>query len=506
MVSLGRFQWFYFDEWDYLAGRRATEVGDLLRPHNEHWQTLPIVVYRVLWTLFGLRSYVPYQLCVIALHLTAAVLLRVVMRRAGVNAWLATLAAGVFAFLGSGYENIVWAFQIGFAASLVFGLAQLLLADHDGAFDRRDVLALLCGLGGLMSSGVAVPLTVVVGASVLVRRGWRMALVHTAPLGAVFAVWWVAYGRDGFGDTDPSLGSASRFVVAGVGAGFDAIGQITGSGWLLAAVLVAGLGYAFTRLRNDLRPAIPALALLGGAVLFYVVSGFGRAGGFGEDFARSSRYVHLFAALSLPAIAVAIDRLGRRWLAAGIAGAVLLAAGVPGNVTALADHADANERIQRQYRTMILTLPRMELAREVPRWVRPEPGLAFPVTVGWLLDGAADGRIPRPAELEQNVVALNELRLSLAQTARGPAGRCAGVSLPTRVDLDSGDSLRLTGGRLRVSLAGERAGAFSFVRFDPVNGSWLRVVHGPIRVRLGDDDPESPTTLCVRQRRGSQGG
>ncbi len=65
-------------------------IGDLLRPHNEHISVLPILVYRALWHLFGLHSYDPYQLCVIALHLTAAVLLRAVMRRSGVNPWIAT--------------------------------------------------------------------------------------------------------------------------------------------------------------------------------------------------------------------------------------------------------------------------------------------------------------------------------------------------------------------------------------------------------------------------------
>ena len=64
--------------------------------------------------MFGIRSYVPYQLLVILLHLAAAVLLRVVMRRAGVRPWIATLTAGVFVFFGAGAENILIAFQITF--------------------------------------------------------------------------------------------------------------------------------------------------------------------------------------------------------------------------------------------------------------------------------------------------------------------------------------------------------------------------------------------------------
>ena len=65
------------------------------------------------------------------------------MRRAGVRPWLATLLAGVFVFFGSGAENILIAFQITFVGSLVFGLTQLLLADHDGP-GRPPRLASAC--------------------------------------------------------------------------------------------------------------------------------------------------------------------------------------------------------------------------------------------------------------------------------------------------------------------------------------------------------------------------
>ena len=142
IAKLGNYFWFHGDEWDFLVTRDGGSLGDLLHPHNEHLQLLPIVVYRVLWNLFGLRSYTPYQVPVIALHLTAAVLLRAVMRRCNVNPWIATAAASVFVLFGPGEENIIWAFQIGFTGTLVFGLSQLLLADHDGPFGRRDWFAL----------------------------------------------------------------------------------------------------------------------------------------------------------------------------------------------------------------------------------------------------------------------------------------------------------------------------------------------------------------------------
>src|SRR5437588_1109893 len=89
-LAFGHREWFFVDEWDFLLHRDAGDIGDLLRPHNEHWSTLPILVYRALWRMFGVRTYVPYQAVLILLHLTAAFLLRTVMRRAGVGPWTAT--------------------------------------------------------------------------------------------------------------------------------------------------------------------------------------------------------------------------------------------------------------------------------------------------------------------------------------------------------------------------------------------------------------------------------
>lgn len=83
----GRRLWFFGvfgDEWDFLAGRRLN-VDDLLRPHGDHLVALPAFVFRLLFTTFGLRSYLPYQFASIGLHLAAAALLRLVMRRAGVS-------------------------------------------------------------------------------------------------------------------------------------------------------------------------------------------------------------------------------------------------------------------------------------------------------------------------------------------------------------------------------------------------------------------------------------
>ena len=194
-VAISRPMWFFLDEWDFLAGRTGGNLGDLFRAHNEHWVTLPVLVYRALWWLFGLNSYRPYQLVIVVLHLTAALLVRAVMRRVGVRPWTATVVASILVFFGSGYQNIVLPFQMSLVGSLVFGLGHLLLADHDGPFDRRDFFGLAAGCAALMCSGVGVAMVIAVGVAVLISRGWRVALLHTVPLAAVYLVWFAIIGH-----------------------------------------------------------------------------------------------------------------------------------------------------------------------------------------------------------------------------------------------------------------------------------------------------------------------
>ncbi len=295
LLYLARKHWFFLDEWDFLAHRSLGSFSDLMRPHNaEHWSTLPIIVYRTLYSVVGIRHYWPYQGVVIALHLVAVVLLRVVMRRAGVGPWTATITAGaLLLLLGSGLEDIVSAFQMGFVGSLVFGLAQLLLADHDGRWDRRDWYGLAAGAASLMCSGLGITMVVVVGVSVLLRRGVRAAAGHVVPLAGLYLTWWLAEGRP-TGGHQPSiswLSLAGRLVqwdASGGYGGFTGLGSSLIVGGAIGVALAAGLVLAWapagmSRLRGT---GAPVCALAVGALVFITVSGLGRWS-FGTAYARS---------------------------------------------------------------------------------------------------------------------------------------------------------------------------------------------------------------------------
>jgi len=461
----GRHWWFWADDWDFLASRTGGNAGDLFRGHYQHWTTLPVLAYRGLWFVFGLRSYVPYQLLVIVAHLVAAALLRIVMRRAGVRPWLATLAALVFVYFGSGAENILIAFQITFVGALVFGLTQLLLSDHDGPLDRRDWLGLLAGLAGLMCSGVAIAMTIIVGLAVFLRRGWRIALVHTAPLAAAYLLW-VQFSPEGSsaGAYHPqSPLQVIKFIAIGIGSAFGRLAQLPGLGFLLAATMVVGLVWlyrseGFRAVRGRL--AVPT-ALLLGAVIFLIVTGLARSGqsgplakaiGTGPDRARQSRYVYLIAAMALPALALAIDAVVRARRRLAIPVVALLVVGVPGNIRHLATYTNQSAADRRAFRTDVLEAPRLPLARKLPRAFSPAPPVGFAgLTLGWLVDSLPSGRIPKPRGVTPADIATQTLHLAL-QPGKVPLSRgCRTFTEPQTVVLDRLQRVTLKSGLATVA-------------------------------------------------------
>jgi len=61
-VVQARRLWFFGDDWEFMLHRGLTGHPDygLFYPHNEHWSTLPILVFRSLYAVFGARRYMPY--------------------------------------------------------------------------------------------------------------------------------------------------------------------------------------------------------------------------------------------------------------------------------------------------------------------------------------------------------------------------------------------------------------------------------------------------------------
>jgi hypothetical protein len=508
----GRHQWFYLDEWDFLAGRSATSVHDLLTPHNEHWSTVPILVYRAMWRVFGLSTYKPYQLMTIGLHLTAACLVRVVMRRAGVRPWTATFAAGLFVFLGTGHENILWAFQLGFVASLVCGLGHLLLADHDGPFTRQDAAGVVIGAIGLMCSGVGVTMVAVVGIAVFLRRGWRVAALHVVPLAALFLTWWIGIGRDAYARPSGSLHDRIRVVMVGLVNVFEQLGQHPVAGIALAVTLAAGLVYAAVSPSPSLPPfrtrASAPIGLLCGGVIFVVISSIGRVGYADvalrlhvidslDDISRAGRYVHLLAAFLLPALAVAADALMQRSKLLVPAFALLFVVGVWGNTNAI--EQTGTERFRFGPKDEILAVAQAPFADQIPAGTRIL-GIGGPeVTMGWVRTGVKSGRIPTPSYSDKELATVG-LSTALEPRApeRPPTG-CTPLTGTVPLQLARGRSFDVRNGPVSVVLVYDGV-ASNPIMYNANPRSHFVARAGPLDLRVSPvpraGAGATPTELC----------
>jgi hypothetical protein len=463
-MRLGRGLSFWADEWDFLATRTGGDLGDLIRPHVVHLSTLPILTYRMLWWLVGIRAYWPYRLVIVVLHLVGALLVRAVMRRAGVRPWTATVVASVLVLFGSGYENILWPFQMTQVGSLVFGFAHLLLADHDGPFDRRDWAGLLAGLAAILCSAVGITTVLIVGFATLIRRGPRLAVAHVMPLEGLYLLWLATVARADYDRSrrgSPTMHQVASFVEGMITNTFRALGQRPAVGIALGVVLITGLviaWYPLTAREFRTRASLP-VALLLGTLGFTVTTGLQRAT-WGPP--AQTRYLYIVAFLMLPVLAVAADALIVRWRALGPIVLSLFLIGIPGNLRVLADFTDRQREAQQLFREMTLTLPRVRIAQEVPRSQSPQAGpLPCKLSVGWLLSGVASGRIPPPDRISRAEAANETLRMSIVELPACPPQvvprtahvdqTCGPVLRSSVVELHRGEALRLLpGGIIRL--------------------------------------------------------
>lgn len=466
LFHFGAYHWFFRDDFNFIADRQSG-IPDLLEPNGgAHWVALPRLIYFALWQVFGMRTYVPYQACVVAYHLAVVVLLRVVMRRAGVGPWLASAAAAVMLLFGPGAQNIVWAFQVGFTGSIAWGLAHLLLTDHDGGLDRRDALGLLAGLLAIGSSGVGVTTTAVVGLAVLLRRGWRPALLHTIPLGVIYYGWTQVADAESTSIGAPTARQLWDWLADSVVGTFMAIGHFQVLAWGLLVILVVGavliVGSAREGDRTEIRQrlAIP-VALAVGSIQFAAMTGWGRWWTMGAG-ARSSRYIYLTAAFTLPLLAVAAQAIARRWRPLTPALVAVFLIPIPFNVSSF-DPQIFNEAYMQNREHVLTTAVRMPFASDVPPDVQPipDPFASDAVTIGFLLHAVRTGDL-EPSTTPIGPTVVNEFRVRLGVASRpGHVLRldCRLVSEPFILDTEQGDTFRITGPvRIATARDGQRSG------------------------------------------------
>ena len=167
LLRVGRGLTWFFDEWDWVQGRRTGTLDDFLVNHNGHLIAVPILVYKLSWSAFGLGNYTAMRVTTVVLHVGTCAVLLVWLRRR-VRDEFALAAVVVVLFLGYAWQDLLWPSQIQYLGSMLGGIAAFTFLDRR---DRAgDVLAAISLTFALACSGIGLPFVGAVGIALVVRR------------------------------------------------------------------------------------------------------------------------------------------------------------------------------------------------------------------------------------------------------------------------------------------------------------------------------------------------
>jgi hypothetical protein len=270
---------FWFDEWTWVLDRRGNDVDAFLEPHNGHLSLIPIAIYKLLLSSFGLDMYGPYRLMVIGAHLLCVLLVFIYASRR-VGGFTGLLPAALILFLGPAWDDILWPFQVAWLISIGAGVAALLMLDRGdrlGDFSASALFAL-----SLASSGLGLAIAAGLAVDVLWgRRRWRDGWIVAGPL-ALYGLWWLTF-QDAriFGTLAGGLGAVVDAAAASTSALFGLGGETVprGAGSLLewGRPLLAIVAVLFVWRIVQLRRVPPrVLALLTTLVTFWIATEWSR--------------------------------------------------------------------------------------------------------------------------------------------------------------------------------------------------------------------------------------
>ncbi len=319
LVWLSQGMTFYHDEYTFIL-LRDLSIRGIFAPHNEHLSATLVILYRVLLGTVGMASYWPYLGVTFALHVAVSGIVYIVVRREASAAW-ALGAMAIMLVLGSGGDDILWAFQSGTIGATAFGMAALVLAP------RRPAVAAILLTVALSTSGVGLAFFVGTGVHLLLTRPRSLPWL-LVPL-VYYLVWFALFATS---SVSPGLNGLVGYVLDGLTA--SAAGALGSTSLVVGSLALLALAFGLGRVW-DVPPVV--LAMLASSVAFFVIAGLVRAQ-LGAEQATASRYIYVAAPAFLIAGAVLLARVPRP-IGPAI-GAVLLAVALAGNLVLLAESHD----------------------------------------------------------------------------------------------------------------------------------------------------------------------
>jgi hypothetical protein len=185
---------FYADEWDFLLRRRGSSAADFLDPHGDHIALALVSVYKLLVSIFGMGSAAPFQVTGTVFFLLSVAMLFAYLRRR-VGDWLALFGSALILFLGAGWTDLLWPFQIGFSASIAAGLGALLALEREDSIGDGIACALL--VVSMAFSEIGVPFAAGVLVSILVSGRLRIGRLYVVVVPvALYGIWWLGWGHN----------------------------------------------------------------------------------------------------------------------------------------------------------------------------------------------------------------------------------------------------------------------------------------------------------------------
>ena len=323
---------FWGDDWAWITTRRANTVGTFLSPYDGHLSVLPVVVYRLMFAVFGIDSYAPYRVLVVGFSLIVG-LLAFAYARPRVGRFPAMIVATLVLFEGSGWQDTMWAFQIGWELALGLGVAALILLDRG----RRasDIAACALTFLSICSTSFGVAFAIGIAFDVaFTRRRWQDAWIPLIPL-VLYAIWALHYHPTGIIWSEITLVPGNLVqTFAGATAGIVGLSGATplnptGTTLVFGVPLVIALAAVSVAAATGRRFGARAASLIVILVIFSALTTLGRA----FETPLVSRYVYPDCVLiALFAVELARGRPVTRVVQAGVAvlalGAVISNIGV----------------------------------------------------------------------------------------------------------------------------------------------------------------------------------